>query len=170
MCLNVIFVPMKKLLTYIVSFTALILFLVSSTGISFVIHHCFTAQTEHIQFFANTYKCETETEAVKLKPSCCCAKHAAAHEDKSLLHLGKSDCCKNTYQFLKMTYQYENTLTVIQQIVAHTPFISRLIAVSSNSIETLTHHQLYHPPPLQMFGKYLIHFIHNLKIPFPSYC
>ncbi|MFZ4402117.1 MAG: hypothetical protein ACOYO1_18955 [Bacteroidales bacterium] len=157
---------MKKVITNIISFTAILLFLASSTGISFVIHHCYTAQTEHIKFFADTYKCKTETEIEKPHASCCCEKHNAASEDKSLIHLGKSECCKNTYQFLKINYQYESGVSTVKQLISIIPvFININFSLDDNN-KYQDYQQLYHPPPLLMVGKYLIHFIHNLKIPF----
>jgi len=157
---------MKKQITNIIGLIAILLFLVSSTGISFVIHHCYTAKTEHIQFFADSYKCKTETE--KPEASCCCKKHEVLSKDKSLINFNKSECCKNSYQFLKISYQYENGHTTIKQIIAQCPFIVMLATLLNINNETQDYHQLYHPPPLLLVGKYFIHFIHKLKIPYAS--
>ena len=103
-----------------------------------------------------------------MKPhlSCCCAKHTVISEDKSLIHFGKSDCCKNTYKFLKLNYQYENSVSSPLLNVALIPYITNLGSVLCLSTEIQDHQQSYQPPPLLLVGKYLIHFIHNLKIPF----
>jgi hypothetical protein len=156
---------MKKIITNIISFTAILLFLASSTGISFVIHHCYTAQTEHIRFFADTYKCKTETEIEQPQASCCCEKHSLASEDKSLVHLGKSECCKNTYQFLKINYQYESGISTVKQLIAEIPVLAAINSHLLYNNKISNDPYLYHPPPLLMVGKYLIHFLHKLKIP-----
>ncbi len=97
---------MKKIITYIISFTAILIFLASSSGISYVIHHCNTAHTDHVLLFAHNYKCSTETEKEHTASSCCCEKHAAASEDVNLKHFNQSECCKNINGSYKTSTDY----------------------------------------------------------------
>jgi hypothetical protein len=162
---------MKKITTYIVSFAIILLILASSGGISFVIHHCYTAKSEHVKLFADNYKCKTEVQAEteQAKPSCCCAKHQESINDESLNHINKSDCCSNTYKFLKFTYQYENGISVFKLILSQLPHISMLTKLVNTETNIRPIPYIYHPPPHILAGKDLIHFIHNIKIPFPSH-
>ncbi|MCX6231222.1 MAG: hypothetical protein NTZ33_06730 [Bacteroidetes bacterium] len=162
---------MKKITTYIVSIAIILLILASSSGISFVIHHCYTSKTEHVKLFADNYKCKTETEAEaeQAKPSCCCSRHHESIEDHSLNHINKSDCCTNTYKFLKFTYQYENGISAFKLIISQIPVIFSFSALLNTAPKIQENTYLYRPPPLIMAGKYLIHFVHNIKIPFPAH-
>jgi len=162
---------MKKITTYIVSFTIILLILASSGGISFVIHHCYTSKTEHVKLFADNYKCKTETEAEAelAKPACCCSKHQESVEDLNSNQVNKSDLCTNTYKFLKFTYQYENGITAFKIILSQFTAVLQLTIYNNADTYIQPKPYLYHPPPLVMAGKDLIHFIHNIKIPFPAH-
>jgi hypothetical protein len=164
---------MKKLTTYIVSFAIILLILASSGGISFVIHHCYTSKTEHVKLFADNYKCKTETqaeaEADQAKPACCCSKHQESIEDKSLNHINKSECCTNTYKFLQFSYQYENSMAAFKLILNQFTVITPFTIFQNTETNIQPKPYLYHPPPLILAGKDLIHFIHNIKIPFPAH-
>lgn len=168
--LLVTFATMKKITTYIISFIAIVLILASSTGLSFVVHHCNSSQSNSFKFFTDHYKCKTEIENEQSKPNCCCAKHSEMAENKLHNNLNKSDCCKNTYKYLKVSFQYDNGISVQKTIIAHIPFVTNTCSFL-NSKQIVTYiYSLYHPPPLAFYGKHLIYFIQNIKIPFHSSC
>jgi hypothetical protein len=165
--LLVTFATMKKWLTYIASLAVIAVFLVSSTGISFTIHHCDTTHKDHLVFFSDNYKCETETKAEVEKPqaSCCCAKHEAENAQKSENKISKSTCCNNTYKYIKFSFQFDKVLSVIKLIASESPYFYTSKIITVNTFDIADNHQLYHPPPPKLAGKTLLFFIQNIKIP-----
>ena len=142
------------------------IFLVATTGFSYVKHYCNTSKTEHLQFFTDNYKCKTEIETPK---NCCCSKHASSCKNNSKIHYKTSECCNNTYQYLKIAHPFNLRLSIVKLVVDLCPFITSINNSLNNTNDLEVAHHLYQPPPLLLFGKYLIHFIHNIKIPFSSY-
>ncbi|NVN94213.1 MAG: hypothetical protein HXX18_02895 [Bacteroidetes bacterium] len=161
---------MKKTIKYIISYTAILLFLVSSTGISFVIHHCDTTKKDHVLFFTDHYKCETETKAATEKPeaSCCCTKHALSCENKTNNQFTKSACCNNTYKYIKFSFQFDKVISIVKVIISETPYFINLSPLTIHGADIQDKHSFYYPPPLPFVGKLLIHFTHNIKIPFTA--
>ncbi len=149
---------------------AVVLILASSAGLSFVVHHCNSSQSDSFKFFTDHYKCKTEIEKEEAKPACCCAKHAEMAENKSQNNLNKSDCCKNTYKYLKISFQYNNSFSIHKIIIANVPYISNICNVYNSKQIAEDISPVYHPPPLLFFGKHLIYFIQNIKIPHHSFC
>ena len=143
------------------------IFFIASTGFCYVKHYCNISKTEHIKLFSDNYKCKTEVEPAK---KCCCSKHHAAHDSDSKNSLKKSNCCNNTFQYLKIPFQFDKQVSTIKLIVDNNLYNSSLIASIIDGSKQHDDHRLYHPPPLLLKGNYLIHFTHNLKIPSPSSC
>lgn len=141
------------------------LFLVASTGFSYVKHYCNTSKTEHVKLFSENYKCKTEVESMK---KCCCSKHHTSLNNTSKNNISKSNCCNNTYQYLKISFQVDKQISIIKLIVDQYPVIFNTNTLAEEGSNNKDDQCLYHPPPLQLVGKYLIHFIHNIKIPFSS--
>ena len=158
---------MKKLFVNIVYVLMVSLFLLTSTGISLVKHYCNTSKTEHLQLFSEDYKCKTETEVTK---KCCCSKHHSNHTDASKNNIKKSNCCNNTYQYLKIAYHFDKETPTTKLIVEKYPFIVNINTLLKDGSEINDAHNLYHPPPLLLVGTNLIHFIHSIKIPSPESC
>jgi len=95
---------MKKITTYLFCLMAVILILVSSTGISFVIHHCSDNNTSELHLFTSDYECDHE------KPDNCC--HAEneenSHQSTDNCCISKNHkCCSNTKAYFKVTDIYD---------------------------------------------------------------
>ena len=140
------------------------LFLVTSTGVNLVKHYCNTSKKEHVQLFSESYKCKTEIEQPK---KCCCAKHTS-HKENTTKQITKGKCCNDSFQYLKVPFQFDQRLAVNKVILDNCPKIIFNTDISSELTDITDAFQLYHPPPLLLVGNYFIHFTHNLKIPFSS--
>ncbi len=158
---------MKKVFLNIAYVFMAAIFLIASTGFSYVKHYCNISKTEHIKLFTDNYKCKTEAESHK---KCCCSKHHTSHQNDSENNLKKSNCCNNTYQYLKIPFQFDKQVSIIKLIVDNNLYNSSVIASIIDGNKAQDDHRLYQPPPLLFFGNYLIHFTHNLKIPSPTSC
>lgn len=93
---------MKKWFSYITSFAAILLFLVSSTGISFVIHHCSENNTNDFYLFANDYQCKKQ----KAESSCCCCEINHDNHSDNCTIIKAQKCCSNIKGYLKITDNY----------------------------------------------------------------
>ena len=109
------FVSMKKITTYLFSFSAILLFLVSSTGISFVIHHCSDNHTEEVRFFTSDYQCSHEKTAANY----CDSEKGKGDQHQCNIHK-KHHCCKNTKGYFKINDDY----TFNRNNTIDTPFIA----------------------------------------------
>jgi len=92
---------MKKWINYITSILAILLFLVSSTGISYTIHHCSKRNINEFHLFAQDYQCESEKEQL-----CCGDKEKSICEHCQQIKSEK--CCSNFKGYFKIIENYQN--------------------------------------------------------------
>jgi CRISPR/Cas system CMR-associated protein Cmr3 (group 5 of RAMP superfamily) len=130
----------------------LVIFLITSVGFSFGVHHCDSSHENEIFFFTQDYKCKTELE----KPKCCCA-HKSVVENK---------CCSNSHLVLKMNVEYSVQQISSQQTIL---YISDLVSFTElNLIDSKiseTEIFFYRPPPNRLSGKQMVLLYHSFKIP-----
>jgi hypothetical protein len=87
-----------KRISIIFTFLVVMLFLASSTGISFIIHHCSENHTSELHLFVSDYKCSHELE----KDNCCSGtENHSCLSNKNLKH-----CCSNKKGFIKIVDKY----------------------------------------------------------------
>lgn len=93
---------MKKITTYFLCLMAVILILVSSSGISYVIHHCSDNHTSEFHLFTSDYECDHE------KPETYCNQNSQ-HKSLQCLISKHHKCCSNTKGYFKVTDIYNFT-------------------------------------------------------------
>lgn len=140
---------MKKITAYLISFMAIALFLVSSTGISYVIHHCSANHTEEIRLFTSDYQCSHEQSNL-----CCADKNEKAiHHECSFNK--NHHCCKNTKGYFRIADDY--TVNIYKtSITPWFSFISTTFLFTARLIETSF--QIYNsnsPPASQSVQDFL---------------
>ncbi len=83
---------------------AVILILASSSGISFVIHHCSDNHTSEFHLFTSDYQCDHEkTENC----GCCCGSEENSADESNCSISNNHKCCSNTKGFFKVTDNYD---------------------------------------------------------------
>ena len=93
---------MKRIINYLLSCIAVLVFLASSTGISFVIHHCSDNNTSEFHLFTSDYQCAHE------KPETCCNQHQNPTHNSYQCSINKHHkCCSNTKGYFKVTDNYD---------------------------------------------------------------
>ena len=96
----------KRITTYLLCTFAILLFLASSTGISFVIHHCSDNHTSEFHLFTSDYQCDHEkTENC----GCCCGSEENSTDESNCSITKNHKCCSNTKGFIKVTDKYESS-------------------------------------------------------------
>ncbi|MCX6231217.1 MAG: hypothetical protein NTZ33_06705 [Bacteroidetes bacterium] len=117
---------MKRITSYISCIVIIILFLASSTGISFVIHHCSNDHSEEIRFFAIDYQCAHE----KITDDCAKDNYGQHHCDKHSNH----HCCKNTRGYFRIADEYTVSKSDIKINIP--VFVNTAVVVSPASIHS----------------------------------
>jgi hypothetical protein len=88
---------MKRIIKLLLSSIAVIVFLTSSTGISFVIHHCSDNNTSEFHLFVSDFQCNHE------KPESCCTQSQDPIHNSHDCKINKHhNCCSNTKGFIKV--------------------------------------------------------------------
>lgn len=136
----------------------LIAFAISTSGISMQMHSCRMAGTTKVAFFPEIFGSTTS----------CCEMPAASNSNDACA-FGKVPCCKNENKFAKIAtifnYQFSsNNLTKLVLNIASFALFNYSV-VEVQYISALSE---YRPPPLQLFGIKLLHFIKNIKTDLPS--
>lgn len=141
-----------------VAIICLIAFAISTSGISMQMHSCRMAGTKKVSFFPEIFGSTT---------SCC--EMTAASNSKDNCAVDNVPCCKNENKFAKIAtifnYQFSNNNLI--KIVLNTPTIA-LFTFSMEEVQYISALSEYRPPPLQLFGIKLLHFIKNIKTDLPS--
>ena len=139
----------------------LVVFLFGIMGISIFHHTCSSSNEDRISVYAEIFK-----EA----PGSCCE-----GETIDVLPVNFSDlpqnfaptpCCVSTNSFLMLHFISERLDKLTVKDVSQTPLLSLpLLRVCSieNQLEVHPVYFQFYSPPL--FGKQLIHFLHQIKIP-----
>ncbi len=139
-----------------ITIICLIAFAISTIGVSVQMHSCkMSGQTKVALFpeiFGKTLSC------------CEVAKPAGNHHENSIQTV---PCCNNVFKYSKISSLY-NTFSGNNpfKYVLNVPdfgFVQEQITDFSNRIIAGS----YRPPPEKLFGKILLHFIHNIKVDLP---
>jgi hypothetical protein len=150
-------------------FSILVVILFSTTGISILHHICNSSHHDDVTVYPGFFKdpatscCEEdEVEAEN-------SDQAACMESSASLNIKAMPCCVNVNSFLKLqllTVRVEKIAVNVNVILA--PLFSLSItepAARESICVPIRHFQFYSPP---LFGRRLIHFLHQPKIPQPS--
>jgi hypothetical protein len=150
-------------------FSFLVVFLFSTTGISILHHICNSSHHDDVTVYPEFFKGPGA--------SCCEEDDAGAESNDQSEGMGSSDslnikampCCVNVNSFFKLqlpTVRAEkiavNANVIIQPLFSLS--LTEPVASESSGVP-IRHFQFYSPP---LFGRRLIHFLHQPKIPQPS--
>ena len=136
----------KRITTYLLCTFAILLFLASSTGISFVIHHCSDNHTNEFHLFTSDYQCDHEKSE-----SCCCSSKDDSTEEAGCNMHNNHKCCSNTKGFIKVTDKYESSRYQFKfkTEVSNLVIISEPTAFTHISVKKYFTH---YSPPLLLCG------------------
>jgi len=142
---------MKKILSYLFTFTAILLFLASSTGVSFIVHHCSENKTSEVHLFVSDYKCQHE----KNEQENCCSTNSKSNCTK-FKH--NTQCCSNKKGFIKIVDKYNISR---ESFTFELNFISEFLNFSfSNNHNIISNFLInYHGPPKFLGGQEVIKLI-----------
>ncbi len=148
---------MNKILTYIASLAAIMLFLASSTGISFVIHHCSDNNTNEFHLFVSDYQCAHEKA-----PNCCADEENSKEHD--CCNVNKNEhCCKNTKGYFKISDEYtfdRNNKNFSPPIV----FIANSFLFTDNLFHSEYNIYTSKSPPIKQSGQDILSFHSQFRI------
>lgn len=143
---------MKNYLLKSISLLIVVVFLITSVGFSFGIHHCDSSHENEIFFFEKDHKCKTELE----KPKCCC-------ENKVVT---ESKCCSNSHITVKMNVEYSVQHFTADQKIYFTNYCQDFLDFDfpdyTKQIEGVN---LLRPPPNLLVGREIILLYQSIKIP-----
>lgn len=143
----VTFATMKRIITYLFSFFAILLFLASSTGISFVIHHCSDNHTSEFHLFTSDYQCDHE------KSECGCNSSTDEdHETGDCNINNQQKCCSNTSGYFKITDTYDFSRYQINFNTLLQAEVSSCI-IAHYSLLSFKYQYTYYSPPLLFCGQ-----------------
>lgn len=145
----------------------LLVFLFGTTGLSVFHHFCHSSNHGNVTLYPEIFQTSAS--------SCCgeesttgyaCASHETFAADPLSQHIDAAPCCKSTSSFFKLEILTEKA----GKLVLNTVSVQHpLYSVSLLLFETLeqpllkpAHFQFYSPP---LFGKVLVHYLHQMKIP-----
>ncbi len=136
-----------------------LIYLLGSTGISFYSHTCSSSKINKTIVYPGLFK-----SAV----SCCCS--STSDTDNST-EVDTASCCKSATTIIKLFSRYipsVNTITVSPEATVEPCLSLQNEPVSDKSELSATSHGLefYPPPP---FGRRLLHFLHQIKVPSDSF-
>jgi hypothetical protein len=152
---------MKQIFRTVFLSLMLAAFLFGTTGVSFYIHECSSSQTKEVFAFP---------ELLNKTVTCCCADevHGGISSGETVSSFNEPECCKNTHHYLKASFTgfpvfYQFNADLCQKMI--TADLLNLFPDDPDSeISTFTL-RVDHPPP--RYGKLLVHFLQQLKIPVP---
>ncbi|MCF8298512.1 MAG: hypothetical protein K9J13_13275 [Saprospiraceae bacterium] len=152
----------KHIMTVIV---AMVVF-ITSTGFNIYHHHCKINKTTSTSFFINNTSCdhsEKHHEEKHHHSSSCCEKKFTSNCDESY---EEQECCDITKTFHKIEILNKVEKSVQQfEITALDIFVLTSIFTSTET-EELSNEIINKESPPLLFGKELIYFIQNIKIPY----
>ena len=150
---------MKQILGKFFLFLVLAVFLAGTTGVSFYIHECSSSKQRDIFLYP---------EISNKTTSCCCADEINGNllPDESVSSLNEPACCKNTHIYLKASFTGFPVFYQLDQKLLQSELPADFLNLSINDKEPATVYftlPVDHPPP--RYGKALVHFLHQIKIP-----
>jgi hypothetical protein len=127
--------------------------MLGANGISLQSHICSMAGQATQTIFPEIFGAKT---------SCCCSAESAVHVAGTAI--SKTPCCKSIFKYLKVpTYNQQTTgFDIPAKIAWMLPAVLFDLFVISNESKDVDCTQ-YGPPPPQLYGKFLLSFIHQLK-------
>jgi hypothetical protein len=143
----------------------LFIFLFSTTGISILHHICNSSQNDEVTVYPELFKGHGSSccEADESESACDIQSGADAHIPQNI---NAMPCCINIKSYLKLHFVTERSeKLVINTVTTALPQFSQPLpeATVNASIIVPPHFFQFYSPPL--FGKRLIHFLHQSKIP-----
>ncbi len=142
------------------SLILIIVILVTTIGFSIYSHHCYCNNLTDYSFFINKTECNNHSDESN---KCCSLDNKVNNKQKKCCN--KLSCCQTSLHFYKLTTLYDvpqakNTLKFFCTI------IFKIFENDKKSITDIKDKKYFKPIiiiPL-LYGKLLIHFIHQLKI------
>lgn len=150
----------EKISYKIIAISLALLVFVSATGFTLHKHICHCKNETVYSFFP---------EIFGLSESCCCAETGYDQNYLFQKQLIKNyDCCKNVYLFYKSPVKVQILNSVLKYKISFNGLQTetKIFDIPGKIINPEV--SIYRPPPLLLFGKTLITYLHNLKIPFPE--
>lgn len=151
-----------RILHKIISLFLVAVVFFSTTGFSLLKHICPCNNEITWSFFPDVFG---------YGKSCCCSENEGTNtiDDLNKINLCNTDCCQNVYLYYKIP-------TVMIQVIHKVKKFTILFFtfIFTNNIYDNPHQLIiskilsYHSPPLFLFGKSLLRFIHSIKIPLPE--
>jgi hypothetical protein len=151
---------MKNSFRTIFLFFILFVFLAGTTGISFSLHECKSSNKRDVSFFP---------EILNNTVGCCCFEEPAkVSDDDQILSLDEPECCTTTHVYLKASFNgfpifYQFTPQLFQKVADAECF--SFVNFKTEPVNSTILLQIDHPPP--RYGKILLNFLQQLKIPTP---
>lgn len=132
--------------------------LLANGGFNVYVDHCHCKNTDIHSIFFHQQCCENEHKVIEKTSDCC-------KQDRKIECNKKSNCCNSIHKFYKLDNTFKsltenikfNTYTLFirsYNIIFNIEFIEQNIKITNPES----------PPPL-LFGRNLIYFIQNIKIP-----
>jgi hypothetical protein len=145
----------------------LLVFLFGTTGLSVFHHFCHTSNQGNVTLYPELFQSPGS--------SCCgnesatgymCASYEPISADPLSQHIDASPCCKSTTTLFKLEILTEKVGKLVLRTVSEPQplFSVSLITIQPFEQPLLkpAHFQFYSPP---LFGKNLVHYLHQMKIP-----
>jgi len=153
-CYLIMISNLRKIVIVILS----LVILVSSSGFSAFRHYCNCCGNSDLTLFPGL---------LSMKSFCCSPVFVygtgTAHQGTNI---SRQDCCFITYLYVKVQLFFNENI-VEKQPNKLLFEIHRVTGIISDAFEQITDFfSGYSPPNKELFGKFLILFTHNLKIPF----
>lgn len=98
-----------------------LLFLVSTGGVSYLHHICWNHQVEHIYFVEKHACCSSSTSCCQMDISCCSGEHSCSHSTKEggAQTLSQKECCTDTHHFIKNEHPFRIDEDKTNQVLAY---------------------------------------------------
>ena len=150
----------KQILSVLIA--TLILF--GSVGINMHLHFCKISKKTSIEILCKKKTTESDECCVK---SCC----SNSMNEKTETKLNNESCCLDNFLFYKINSYSGNELAYLVSLINFNKFFneSKIDFINSFFILKSEFIKFYSPPPPKFFGKELLHFIQNIKIPFSAF-
>lgn len=145
----------------------LLVFLFGTTGLSVFHHFCHSSNEGNVTLYPEIFQssgsscCENESAT-----GYACANYESVPADPLFQHIDAAPCCKSSTTLFKLEILTERVEKLVLNNVSEP---QPLFSVSLNTMPPFellllkpAHFQFYSPP---LFGKMLVHFLHQMKIP-----
>jgi len=144
----------------------LLVFLFGTTGLSVLHHICISSNKHYVTAYPEIFKntgsscCEEESTGYTS------ASHGNDPGKTMPQNISSEPCCKNIASFFKLQILTDRVeKLVLNTVSAQQPLFPVSVSQLPNVEQPLTqpaHFQFYSPP---LFGKLLVHYLHQMKIP-----